>query len=129
MTMQFKGTSTVFAFSPTACPSGTWGTGCLRDCNCRHSGTECNVTTGCAECPPGFSGGDCHDDIDECSGNSPCDEHATCNNTIGTFKCVCQAGYTQHNGTACRGRSLCYPKLNPGYFVYFYVVLRSRFML
>jgi len=80
-----------------------WGQDCLRDCECRDIDTECNVTTGCAECPDGFQGGDCRDDIDECTVNNPCDEHANCNNTIGTFKCVCHAGYTQYNATVCEG--------------------------
>ena len=86
----------------TACPSGTWGKDCLRDCSCRDIDTVCNETVGCEECPDGFEGGDCLDDINECD-NHPCDEHATCNNTIGTFKCVCQAGYTQYNSTVCEG--------------------------
>jgi len=80
-----------------------WGQDCLRDCECRDIDTECNVTTGCAECPDGFQGGDCREDIDECTVNNPCDEHANCNNTIGTFKCVCHAGYTQYNATVCEG--------------------------
>ncbi|KAK2175060.1 hypothetical protein NP493_751g01036 [Ridgeia piscesae] len=87
-----------------ACPTGTWGKDCLRDCNCRDSDTACNETTGCAECPGGFTGGDCHEDIDECTVNDPCDGHSTCSNTIGTFKCVCHAGYTQYNATVCQGK-------------------------
>ena len=87
-----------------ACPTGTWGKDCLRDCNCRDSDTACNETTGCAECPGGFTGGDCREDIDECKVNDPCDGHSTCSNTIGTFKCVCHAGYTQYNATVCQGK-------------------------
>ena len=90
-----------------ACPSGTWGKDCLRDCNCRNSTTKCDVTSGCAECPDGFDGGDCRKDKDECKDNDPCDEHSTCSNTIGTFKCVCQAGYTQYSATVCQGKQTC----------------------
>ncbi|KAK2152978.1 hypothetical protein NP493_2378g00005 [Ridgeia piscesae] len=89
------------------CPRGMWGQDCLRDCECRDIDTECNVTTGCAECPDGFQGGDCREDIDECTVNNPCDEHANCNNTIGTFKCVCHAGYTQYNATVCEDLDEC----------------------
>ncbi|KAI0210407.1 Mucin-like protein [Lamellibrachia satsuma] len=98
------------------CPSGTWGKDCLRDCNCQDSDTECNMTTGCGECSAGFTGGDCHDDIDECTINNPCDSHATCNNTIGTFKCVCQTGFTQYNATVCQDLDECEsdPCLNGG---------------
>ncbi|KAK2172014.1 hypothetical protein NP493_1002g01061 [Ridgeia piscesae] len=92
-----------------ACPSGTWGKDCKSDCNCRDSDTTCNVTTGCVACLDGFIGGDCHD-IDECSESNPCDDHATCDNTVGTFKCVCHTGYTQYNATVCEGKSI--PKCN-----------------
>ncbi|KAK2178081.1 hypothetical protein NP493_563g01009 [Ridgeia piscesae] len=85
------------------CPSGTWGKGCLRDCSCRDSDTECNATTGCAECPAGFEGADCQEDIDECTENNPCGDNANCINTVGTFKCVCSAGFTQYNATTCHG--------------------------
>ena len=86
-----------------ACPSGTWGKDCQRDCSCLDINTECNETTGCAECPEGYTGGDCHDDIDECVTSDPCDKHANCSNTMGTFKCICDAGFTQFNATACQG--------------------------
>ena len=87
-----------------ACQSGTWGKDCQRDCSCRDSETVCHETTGCEACPAGFEGGDCHEDINECLNNYPCDEHATCSNTIGTFKCICDAGFTQYNDTACQGK-------------------------
>ena len=86
-----------------ACPSGTWGRDCQRDCSCRDINTVCNETTGCAECPEGFKGGDCHEDIDECVTSDPCDKHANCSNTVGTFKCICAAGFTLVNTTACQG--------------------------
>ncbi|KAK2157850.1 hypothetical protein NP493_1845g00018 [Ridgeia piscesae] len=90
----------------TACLSGTWGKDCLRDCNCRNIDTVCNETSGCADCLDGFEGGDCHNDINECD-NNPCDDHANCSNTIGTYKCVCHAGYTQYNSTVCEDFNEC----------------------
>ncbi|KAK2181410.1 hypothetical protein NP493_400g02032 [Ridgeia piscesae] len=90
------------------CPSGTWGKDCQGDCSCLDINTECNETTGCAECPEGYTGGDCHDDIDECVTSDPCDKHATCSNTIGTFKCICDAGFTQYNATVCQGTHMLY---------------------
>ena len=42
-------------------------------------------------------------DVNECLGNShDCDVLATCNNTFGSYKCLCSAGYTG-NGTVCTG--------------------------
>ena len=48
-------------------------------------------------------------DINECSDNSEnCDVNAICNNTVGSYNCTCNPGYTG-NGTTCTGE----------YFVYF----------
>lgn len=51
-------------------------------------------------------------DVDECS-ESPelCDGQSVCENTLGSYECVCQPGY-QGNGTHCKGKqsvltSLC----------------------
>ena len=41
-------------------------------------------------------------DLDECVTESPCHENATCNNTIGSYLCECNDGYTG-NGTYCTG--------------------------
>ena len=41
-------------------------------------------------------------DLDECI-SSPCYINATCVNTKGSFKCVCNPGYTG-NGFECDGR-------------------------
>ena len=48
-------------------------------------------------------------DINECSGLSmpPCDVNATCTNTIGSFACKCNTGYTG-NRTTCTSMSLTY---------------------
>ena len=41
-------------------------------------------------------------DIDECL-TQPCDVNAVCNNTVGTFECICKSGYTG-NGFTCTGK-------------------------
>ena len=42
-------------------------------------------------------------DIDECANSSAlCDSNASCNNTEGSFACICDVGYTG-NGSSCEG--------------------------
>ena len=43
-------------------------------------------------CAPGFTGGNCEIDIEECA-NNPCGAHATCIDGINTFTCKCDAGF------------------------------------
>lgn len=41
--------------------------------------------------------------MDECIGNeNTCHGQSTCNNTIGSFTCLCNYGY-KGNGTNCEG--------------------------
>ena len=43
-------------------------------------------------------------DFDECANNTDnCDVNAYCNNTVGSFNCTCNSGYTG-NGTTCAGK-------------------------
>ena len=46
-------------------------------------------------------------DINECSSgeNNNCHENAICTNTLGSFTCQCQNGYTG-NGITCNGKWL-----------------------
>lgn len=45
-------------------------------------------------------------DVDECM-KSPelCDGQGVCENTLGSYKCICRPGY-QGNGTHCEGNQL-----------------------
>ena len=47
-------------------------------------------------------------DIDECVTLSLCDPNASCTNTLGSFTCTCNTGYTG-DGMACYGRCLSLP--------------------
>ena len=43
-------------------------------------------------------------DIDECAtGTDNCDARAVCTNTVGSYTCVCQTGYTGNGVTSCSG--------------------------
>ena len=43
-------------------------------------------------------------DADECNASSPvCDVNAICNNTIGSYRCTCNPGYSG-DGRTCKGK-------------------------
>ena len=46
-------------------------------------------------------------DIDECANatTNDCDSNAMCTNTVGSFTCTCNQGYTG-NGTTCEGKNI-----------------------
>ena len=60
-------------------------------------------------------------DINECTQSSHnCSHNARCQNTVGSFRCICNNGYTG-NGTQCTG--LCFLFSLPfNYIAYFYYV-------
>ena len=49
-------------------------------------------------------------DIDECD-SAPCSVDATCEDTVGSFICTCNPGYTG-NGSLCAGRTVATPCLS-----------------
>ncbi|CAH1238943.1 HMCN1 [Branchiostoma lanceolatum] len=61
-------------------------------------------------CPVGYtfnSDGTSCDDIDECTaGTDNCGSDATCSNTVGSFTCACNSGYTG-NGVTCADIDEC----------------------
>jgi alpha-tubulin suppressor-like RCC1 family protein len=68
--------------------------GCTPQQSCQDTPTGPVCTD---QCRPGFMvdpTGACHD-IDECVGPSPCPgAHNTCMNTVGSFQCFCESGWT-----------------------------------
>uniref|UniRef100_A0A8C6QHG6 Neurogenic locus notch homolog protein 3 n=1 Tax=Nannospalax galili TaxID=1026970 RepID=A0A8C6QHG6_NANGA len=85
-----------------ACPMGKTGLLCHLDDACVsnpcHEDAICdtNPVNGRAicTCPPGFTGGACDQDVDECSiGANPCEHLGRCVNTQGSFLCQCGRGY------------------------------------
>lgn len=47
-------------------------------------------------------------DIDECFVYSPCKNGATCINEVGTFRCICAAGWTGENCTVGKSSFLLF---------------------
>ena len=48
-----------------------------------------------------------HADINECdTGSHTCHANATCNNTLGSYDCLCNKGF-DGDGVSCSGKNLC----------------------
>ncbi|KAL2103627.1 hypothetical protein ACEWY4_000495 [Coilia grayii] len=84
------------------CPYGRTGLLCHIDDACIHNpcsnGAQCdtNPINGKAHCncPSGYGGTYCNEDIDECSlGANPCEQRGKCINTFGSFQCQCPHGF------------------------------------
>ncbi|XP_059160834.1 multiple epidermal growth factor-like domains protein 10 [Physella acuta] len=85
----------------TACEEGYWGTECSNTCSCSVLGTStCDRVSGTCQCKSGWSGTNCDKDVDECLQNTTnCSSHSHCNNTDGSFVCLCDDGYFNSSNT------------------------------
>lgn len=85
-------------FNILDCPEGKYGVNCASTCGCvRQFTSNCNKVNGKCECIEGRQGNNCTEDVDECKSNSSlCTdvENLTCDNTIGSYRCLCKAGFT-----------------------------------
>ncbi|KAL5019750.1 hypothetical protein ScPMuIL_002642 [Solemya velum] len=71
---------------------------CIPDCS--NDGVCLNGT---CICPPGITGKACQDDVDECEGlpDRFCQNH--CENSFGSYQCVCPDGHTLNaDGRTCK---------------------------
>lgn len=58
--------------------------------------------------------------MDECAASpSPCDQNATCTNTIGSYICKCKTGFTG-DGKTCAGNFIFNYEM---YFFYFFLFI------
>ncbi|CAG2228191.1 unnamed protein product [Mytilus edulis] len=83
------------AQSCTACDEGEWGQNCAENCTCVIANTNsCNKTEGSCNCKTGWAGDYCESDVNECTSNSTiCPTYSMCENTNGSYVCVCNDGY------------------------------------
>uniref|UniRef100_A0A8W8N521 Fibrillin-1 n=1 Tax=Magallana gigas TaxID=29159 RepID=A0A8W8N521_MAGGI len=81
------------------CENGRYGDKCSLNCACNVENTiVCDKVLGNCTCKPGWEGMYCTEDIDECKNTSICPENSVCQNTNGSFSCVCDSGYSQAAG-------------------------------
>ena len=57
-------------------------------------------------------------DVDECMGTNTCHPDATCNNTVGSYICICNGGFTG-DGQNCTGQ-IYFPYISTRYFFFEY---------
>ncbi|CAH3124383.1 unnamed protein product, partial [Pocillopora meandrina] len=94
--------SYIYRGAENACASNP----CRNNATCQAGFTHRDYQCLCAF-GSGFEGHDWDKDIDECSGETNgCDENAECNNTLGSYKCICKDGF-QGNETNCKDLDEC----------------------
>ncbi|CAG2236072.1 unnamed protein product [Mytilus edulis] len=80
--------------SCTACAEGEWGQNCVENCTCVTENTNsCNKTDGSCNCKTGWKGDNCDTDINECDNATICQANSLCENTNGSYVCICNEGY------------------------------------
>ncbi|XP_052772238.1 uncharacterized protein LOC128211461 isoform X1 [Mya arenaria] len=92
------------------CEQFRYGDSCESQCSCSPTGADsCDHVLGNCSCKSNWQGGQCNDDVDECSFiENLCAEksNSSCINYVGSFTCSCDAGYTDKNG-ACEDVNEC----------------------
>nr|XP_022323001.1 fibrillin-1-like isoform X2 [Crassostrea virginica] len=83
------------------CDNGHYGTDCSTACSCHPGNTEsCDKVTGKCNCTNGWTGVNCTEDIDECNDttNAICPTNSECENLNGTYRCICNDGFSMAEG-------------------------------
>ncbi|XP_059171008.1 uncharacterized protein LOC131952397 [Physella acuta] len=81
------------------CPPFFFGEFCSQPCGCSQSNAiSCNHSNGSCQCKRPWGGAECKTDVDECLDSSMfnCSADTECQNTYGSYECVCRHGYTKN---------------------------------
>lgn len=80
-----------------------WGPSCNNSCSdCSANTQSCDRVKGCV-CKTGWSGTICTTDIDECNTADICGSLEDCQNSFGSYECVCKTGYEKAADGTCQG--------------------------
>jgi len=94
---------TVWYYPVNYCASNNGGCGTIQAATCTFLGDKASS----CRCNDGYTdaGGFPCQDVNECD-KDPCDEHASCTNTLGAFTCTCDPGWLG-NGATCSDFDEC----------------------
>lgn len=94
-----------FHYLSLECDGFSYGKTCENTCNCGQGASTCDKEKGCV-CLAGWTGDKCDLDKDECAASNPCTgDHQICQNSIGSYNCICETGFN-HTGGICIGMHL-----------------------
>lgn len=84
-----------------------FGLNCSQPCVCNVSNTDvCDRDNGTCYCKAGWEGVTCDDDVDECAQTGACrGPLERCQNTQGSFLCLCEEEADRNEGGVCTGES------------------------
>ena len=98
---------TIF-FSFSECGATNYGDSCSKSCSCITANTaDCNNTNGDCTCKTGWNGTICDVNIDECLNSTICDgiPDSTCQDSMGSYDCVCITGYKKNSSNLCESKT------------------------
>ena len=93
-------------FNLSECPYNKYGMKCASTCSCNFTNTvRCDNVDGSCTCKQGWKGGNCNEDIKECTITPDiCGPNAKCHELQGSYKCTCNPGYMMDENSVCKGK-------------------------